>query len=68
METSTKESYPVTDPFAEDRRNPAKKQKRVLEPCQKTIIINIKCYYYLYKRWKMYNDIELTKNTMNLNN
>ena len=36
-------------------------------PNRNTILLNIK-WYYFYKIWKKYNEIQLTKNKMDLNN
>ena len=41
------ESHPVTDPLGENRRNPAKNQKRLSHINLNTKIINIICYYII---------------------
>ena len=56
----------MTDPLGENSKNPAKKQeKRVLKIKYNN---NKQKMLVLYKRWKKYNQFQLTKNKMDLNN
>ena len=59
----------MTDPLGEKGRNSAKKQeKNVLKPFQIQNIKNKHNTLVLYNRWKKHNEIQLTKNKMDLNN
>ena len=63
----------MTDPLGENSRNPAKKQEKKklsntirVKTLSNTRIINN--MLVLYKIWKKNNEIQLTKNKMDLNN
>ena len=58
----------MTDSLGENSRNPAK--KHAVEERVKTIKYNNNKHNMLalYKRWKKYNEFQLTKNNMDLKN